>query len=180
MDVAKQNVKVLHTRSHVANACQGQQRKKHNDAQEHYTTWQRGGTAPSKVKFCGVFLAQLCSDAATDEACWPHQPRSHCCWPRELTQCTRWWTRGHCQSMIRRCLCASRQHPSTIQPHISTITQKRSMDGGGVAQRRLSLEFFLGTVFTKRGSYAASEDRTHDLRIMRPTRCQLRYSRLVC
>ena len=25
---------------------------------------------------------------------------------------------------------------------------------------------------------AASEDRTHDLRIMRPTRCQLRYSRL--
>ena len=26
--------------------------------------------------------------------------------------------------------------------------------------------------------YAASEDRTHNLRIMRPTRCQLRYSRL--
>ena len=30
---------------------------------------------------------------------------------------------------------------------------------------------------TKRKN-AASEDRTHDLRIMRPTRCQLRYSRL--
>ncbi len=28
------------------------------------------------------------------------------------------------------------------------------------------------------GKDAASEDRTHDLRIMRPTRCQLRYSRL--
>ena len=26
---------------------------------------------------------------------------------------------------------------------------------------------------------AAGEDRTHDLRIMRPTRCQLRYCRLV-
>ena len=27
-------------------------------------------------------------------------------------------------------------------------------------------------------TYAASEDRTHDLRIMGPTRCQLRYRRL--
>ena len=26
-------------------------------------------------------------------------------------------------------------------------------------------------------AHAASEDRTHDLRIMRPTRCQLRYRR---
>ena len=34
-------------------------------------------------------------------------------------------------------------------------------------------------VFAKEHSQnAASEDRTHDLRIMRPTRCQLRYSRL--
>ena len=35
----------------------------------------------------------------------------------------------------------------------------------------------LGKSYT--GAYnAASEDRTHDLRVMRPTRCQLRYSRL--
>ena len=36
----------------------------------------------------------------------------------------------------------------------------------------------LGLSSHRRKITAASEDRTHDLRIMRPTRCQLRYSRL--
>ena len=49
--------------------------------------------------------------------------------------------------------------------------------GRGISQTGWARQFRTRSTHLTRN--AVSEDRTHDLRIMRPTRCQLRYSRLL-
>ena len=55
------------------------------------------------------------------------------------------------------------------------LTREKTMPGRLATLTRRQR---LGLSSHRRKITAASEDRTHDLRIMRPTRCQLRYSRL--
>ena len=78
-------------------------------------------------------------------------------------------------------LCAAQMVPRGLEPRtlrlLAVRSNQLSYETIGLRSRR-SLQIAVGLAQGLRRNSAAGEDRTPDLRIMRPTRCQLGYCRL--